>query len=388
MTTRTERTFRPPVMEAASWIDGKNFSDLSLINVSQAAPVDPPPDVLIDYMAEVLREDSTHLYGPVLGIPELRSEIATRWSEAYESDIKISQVGITSGCNQAFAASIAMLCTDGDEVILPTPFYFNHKMWLDMAGVKTVMLQCAADMVPSPTDAASLINERTRAIVLVSPNNPCGVEYSNDTIMAFYDLAQKFKIALIIDETYRDFHSHEGMPHQLFQNDKWEETLVHLYSFSKAYRLTGHRVGAIITSKKRLTEIEKFLDTVSICPNQIGQKAALWGMQNLNEWLSNERKEILTRKQAIINDFFVLKQKGWELMGVGAYFAYVRHPFLMDSDQLCKRLVDDLSILTLPGTMFVPKEDHSGKRQIRIAFANIDAKKIKTLFNRLATLIE
>ena len=108
MTTRTEQTFRPPVMEAASWIDGKDFSDLSLINVSQAAPIDPPPDVLIDYMAEVLREDSTHLYGPVLGIPELRSEIATRWSEAYKSNIKKSQVGITSGCNQAFSASISM----------------------------------------------------------------------------------------------------------------------------------------------------------------------------------------------------------------------------------------------------------------------------------------
>jgi aspartate/methionine/tyrosine aminotransferase len=84
----------------------------------------------------------------------------------------------------------------------------------------------------------------------------------------------------------------------------------------------------------------------------------------------------------------ILKEKGWELLGVGAYFAYVRHPFLIDSDQLCKKLVDDVSVLTLPGTMFVPKDDHSGKRQIRIAFANIDAKKIKTLFNRLATLTE
>ena len=388
MTTRTEQTFRPPVMEAASWIDGKDFSDLPLINVSQAAPIDPPPDVLIDYMAEVLWEDSTHLYGPVLGIPELRSEIATRWSEAYVSDIKKSQVGITSGCNQAFSASISMLCAEGDEVILPTPFYFNHKMWLDMAGIKTVMLQCAGDMVPDPKDAASLINDRTRAIVLVSPNNPCGVEYPSDVITAFYELAQKFKIALIIDETYRDFYSLDEMPHQLFQNDKWEETLIHLYSFSKAYRITGHRIGAIITSEKRLTEIEKFLDTVSICPNQLGQKAALWGMQNLSKWLSKEREEILTRKKAIIDNFMILKEKGWELLGVGAYFAYVRHPFLIDSDQLCKKLVDDVSVLTLPGTMFVPKDDHSGKRQIRIAFANIDAKKIKTLFNRLATLTE
>ena len=87
------------------------------------------------------------------------------------------------------------------------------------------------------------------------------------------------------------------MPHNLFQQNEWDETVVHLYSFSKAYRLTGHRVGALVTSEKRLGEVEKFLDTVSICPNQLGQKAALWGMQNLSEWLKGERLEILRRRQ-------------------------------------------------------------------------------------------
>ncbi len=388
MTSRTETTFSPPVMEAGKWVEGKDFSKLPLINVSQAAPVDPPPPSLITYMAEVIQQDSTHLYGPVLGLPELRSEVASQWSKAYGNHINPSQVGITSGCNQAFSASIAMLCGEGDEVILPTPFYFNHKMWLDMVGVSTIALRCDGDMVPDPVLAATLINKRTRAIVLVTPNNPCGVEYSNNIVMAFYELAKKHGLALIIDETYRDFHSQNKMPHDLFKQDGWNKTLVHLYSFSKAYRLTGHRVGAIVASEQRLVEVEKFLDAVSICPNQLGQKAALWGMRNLSEWLKGERLEILRRKQAIIDGFEVLSEKGWQLMGVGAYFAYVQHPFSLPSNELCKKLVDNVAVLTLPGTMFVPEEDKTGERQIRIAFANISTADIKTLFARLATVSE
>jgi aspartate/methionine/tyrosine aminotransferase len=384
MTSRTANTFTPPVMEAYGWLAGQNFSNLPLINVSQAAPVNPPPAPMVAHMAAVIQDDDTHLYGPVLGLPALRAEVAGQWSTAYGGAIAPAQVGITSGCNQAFCASIAMLCGEGDEVLLPTPFYFNHKMWLDMAGVAAVALPCNGDMIPDPEDAVARITPRTRAIVLVTPNNPCGVEYPADVIIAFYEIAKSHGLALIIDETYRDFHSQSGAPHALFQQTNWDQTLVQLYSFSKAYRLTGHRVGAVVASVARMAEIEKFLDTVSICANQLGQKAALWGMLNLGDWLAGERLEILARRQAIVDNFTQLKAKGWSLLGVGAYFAYLEHPFDMASNDVAQKLVEQVCVLALPGTMFVPEADESGKRQIRIAFANIDADGIVVLFDRLA----
>ena len=384
MTSRTANTFTPPVMEAYGWLAGQNFSNLPLINVSQAAPVNPPPAPMVAHMAAVIQDDDTHLYGPVLGLPALRAEVAGQWSTAYGGAIAPAQVGITSGCNQAFCASIAMLCGEGDEVLLPTPFYFNHKMWLDMAGVAAVALPCNGDMIPDPEDAVARITPRTRAIVLVTPNNPCGVEYPADVIIAFYEIAKSHGLALIIDETYRDFHSQSGAPHALFQQTNWDQTLVQLYSFSKAYRLTGHRVGAVVASVARMAEIEKFLDTVSICANQLGQKAALWGMLNLGDWLAGERLEILARRQAIVDNFTQLKAKGWSLLGVGAYFAYLEHPFDIASNDVAQKLVEQVCVLALPGTMFVPEADESGKRQIRIAFANIDADGIVVLFDRLA----
>ena len=384
--TRTSTTFSPPVMESRRWLEGVTHpSDRPLINVSQAAPVDPPPQPMLEAIAKIVVTDpEAHLYGPVLGMDELRGEVAKQWSEAYVGSITQDNVAITSGCNQAFAAAISTLCGENDEVVIPVPYYFNHAMWLDMSGVKTVPLEASQGMIPTARDAERLITEKTRAIALVTPNNPGGVEYPAETIAEYFELAQRKKIALILDETYRDFDSRTGPPHQLFQNENWNQTLIQLYSFSKAYRLTGHRVGALIASEDRLSEVEKFLDTVTICPNQIGQRAALWGMQNLGDWLAGERLEILDRRAAVVDNFHKLSAKGWELLGCGAYFAYLKHPFDLPSDELAPMLVKKESVLLLPGTMFMPTGSENGKMQVRIAFANIDRQGIVELFDRLA----
>ncbi len=385
---RTATTFPPPVMEARRWLEGvEHPADRPLINVSQAAPVEPPPHALRAEMARAaLEEDSAHLYGPVLGLPALRARLAATTAAHYGGTVAAAQVCITSGCNQAFAAAIASLCAEGDEVILPTPWYFNHKMWLDMAGARALPLQTGPDMLPDPAAAQALITPRTRAIALVTPNNPAGVEYPADLVAAFRDLARSQGIALILDETYRDFHSQAGPPHALFQEEGWDETLIHLYSFSKAYRLTGHRVGALLTSPARLAEVEKFLDTVAICPPQIGQQAALWGMENLSQWLAGERDEILARRAAILENMPRLEEQGWQLLGLGGYFAYLRHPFAQSSASLAPELVRRASILCLPGTMFHPEGAEAGTRELRVAFANLDAAGIGRLFDRLAAL--
>ena len=384
------KTFAPPVMEARRWIAGQQFSaERPLINLSQAAPVDPPPEGLVRAMTEAMINDPTsHLYGPVLGMDALRAELAQQWSAGYGGAITPGQVAITAGCNQAFTAVMSTLAGAGDEVILPLPFYFNHKMWLDMEGVRAVYLPTGDDLLPDPDRAAALITPRTRAIVLISPNNPAGVEYPAALLRAFYDLAQRHNIALVVDETYRDFHSGAGAPHDLFADPDWDRTLIHLYSFSKAYRLTGHRVGAIMAGAARLAEVEKFLDTVAICPPQVGQIGALWGMRNLGPWLAGERAEILARRDTVTREFARLPD--WRLLGCGAYFAYVQHPFTMASDALAQRMVADAALLVLPGTMFGPSRAQGGTGQaeatLRIAFANADQAGLVRVVDRLAGL--
>lgn len=104
-------------------------------------------------------------------------------------------------------------------------------------------------------------------------------------------------------------------------------------------------------------------------------------MQNLKDWLAGERAEILDRRAAIEEQMPKLTSQGWALEGCGAYFAYLRHPFPLHSDDLARRLVRDAGILTLPGTMFMP--DGQGQQHLRVAFANVDRAGITELFDRL-----
>lgn len=377
----------PAIMEAYRWLDAApSHPDKPLINISQAAPTAPPPLPLRHAMADLLvHETGVHLYGPDLGLPALRDELSRQISTRYGGKIQAGQIAITAGCNQAFTAAIATLARAGDSVILPVPWYFNHKMWLDMNGIEAVPLATGPTLIPDPDRAATLITERTRAIVLISPNNPAGVEYPAGILRGFYDLAQRHGLALIVDETYRDFDSRDGAPHDLFQDPDWPDTLIHLYSFSKAYRLTGHRVGAMASSTARLQEVEKYIDSTTICANQLAQHAALWGLRNLSDWLAGERADILDRRAAMTAQLDRLE--GWHLRGIGAYFAFVDHPFDASSTDVAQRLVRDQGVLLLPATMFTPKNDPAGARACRIAFANIDRAGMDELFTRLRNLV-
>jgi aspartate/methionine/tyrosine aminotransferase len=373
----------PPVMAARAWLAAHvPDPDRPLINMSQAAPMDPPPEALRRAIAEAaLTDPAAHLYGPVLGLPRLRAVLAERWAADYGGAIGADQVAITAGCNQAFCAAVATLAGPGDRVILPFPWYFNHRMWLDMAGIETAALPCGPGLLPDPDRAAALIDARTRAIVLVTPNNPGGVEYPAGLVHAFADLARARGLALILDETYRDFDSRPGPPHHLFHDPDWDAGRIHLYSFSKAFRLTGHRVGALFASPARIAEAEKFLDTVTICPGQLGQQGALWGLLHLRDWLAGERAEILARRAAMTAGFATLP--GWRLLGCGACFAYAGHPCATDAETVARALLAEQSVLTLPGTMFAPPGDPAARHQIRFAFANADRAGIATLFERL-----
>ncbi|MDJ1018219.1 MAG: aminotransferase [Paracoccaceae bacterium] len=379
-------TDTPPIPEARRWLEGARFpTDRPLLNVSQAAPTNPPVEALRAHIADLaINDPEAHLYGPVLGLPDLRDEVARTWTREYGGTVSAHEVAITAGCNQAFVAAITALAGHGDEFLLPTPWYFNHKMALDMAGISAVPLPCGPDLVPDAEAARHLLTPKTRAVVLVTPNNPTGVEYPSETLSEFRDLCRVQEIALLVDETYRDFHARTGPPHDLFTDPDWSDTVISLYSFSKAYRLTGHRVGAMIASERVLREIEKVQDTHIIGANQIGQRAALWGMRNLRQWLAGERDEILTRRAAVETAFSQLE--GWSLRGLGAYFAFVTHPFDETSDAVARRLVDEAGVLALPATMFAPESDPIRHSALRIAFANIDSVQIAELAKRLDAL--
>ena len=277
----------PPIPEAHGWIEGRSFpADKPLIDVAQAVPGYPPPKDLTDHLASFVGEAATARYTDVPGLPALRAALASDMSQFYGAGIAAADVSITAGCNQAFCLAVMALAAAGDEVILPLPYYFNHQMWLEMQGIRARHLSFRPERggVPDPREAEALIGPRTRAIVLVTPNNPTGAIYPAEVIGEFFHLARSRGLALIVDETYRDFLPGDGAPHDLFGAPDWRDTLVQLYSFSKVYCLTGYRVGSIIAGPGLSESIAKAIDTIAICAPRIGQLAALYGLGHLGDW--------------------------------------------------------------------------------------------------------
>ena len=381
---RTSNLIAPPIKAARKWLEGMEFpANRPLIDVSQAAPTAPPPLKMRQAMADhVLSEGDAHLYGPILGNLDLRASLAGKWSRTYKTDFSQENIAITSGCNQAFCAVVASLCQAGDDVILTAPWYFNHDMWLTLSDVNTRPLYCDNTLIPDPNDAEKMINDRTRAICLVTPNNPVGVEYSDVLLNDYMELSQKHNVKLIVDETYLDFRTIDDV-HTLWAHPAAQDHLIVLYSFSKAYRLTGHRVGAVIASPHQINEIEKFLDTVTICPAQTGQFAAKWGLEHLDKWVEQERQKTTQKLTQLRQTFERLVPFGWKLLGSGAYFAYIAHPFKMTSISAAQALLKQGHVLALPGAFFSPDETRLGHNHLRVAFANIDAETIETLVDRL-----
>ena len=366
----------PPIMEAQSWVK-PGLRNRPLLNLCQAVPSWKCAEALDDEVARLAHEPGISLYTDIYGIAELRSAIADHFSADYRGKVLAENVCVTAGCNQAFAAAIMAIGRAGDNVIVPVPYFFNHTMWLGMLSVEARFVPGIGE--PDVAEVATLIDDRTRAIVLCSPNNPTGSIYSPETIRALFDLARARGIALVIDETYKDFRDGDAPAHPIFSIDGWQDSFIHLYSFSKAYAMTGYRVGAITASTRVLAEIEKIMDCLAICTTHISQRAALFALTRLEDW-KRAKIAMMHGRLSALRQAFERQGLRYELVSSGALFAYVKHPFADETaKQVAMRLAGEHDLLCLPGSMFGPGQE----RYLRIAFANAEASDMETLVDRL-----
>ncbi len=369
----------PPVAIAKNWIAGRSFdASPPLIDVSQAVPGIAPAAALRAHIAEVAQGNDASRYSPALGLTATREAIARSFTD---QNLSPDNVMVTAGCNQAFCLAIGSLCDAGDEVIVPTPWYFNHEMWLKACGVQAVPLPVRADeaMLPNLAACKALVTAHTRAIVLVTPNNPCGVEYPASLIHAFFEFAQSIGVALILDETYKDFRASTERAHALFDDPSWPDTLLHLFSFSKVFSLAGYRVGSLTAAPHVLREAVKLADCQTISAPTLSQHAVAFALANLDDWVAERRLEMLARVNAFRSAMVAAPQ--FEVVSSGAYFAYVRHPFVSEpAATVAKRLADDFNVLCIPGSSFGPEQD----RFLRLAFGNISDAAMDELAHRLA----
>ena len=374
-------TGTPPIPQAQGWARAYDGRSGPLIDLSQAVPGSPPPPELLQRLSEAAASPDNTRYGPITGDMALREAYAAEISTVYGAGFNPGEVAITSGCNQAFVITMMALAKAGESVLLPAPWYFNHEMTLRMLGIEARPLPCdpTGGFVPDVATAEALIDSGTRAIVLVTPNNPTGAIYPPGTIAAFAKLCARRGVWLVLDETYRDFlPSGVSTPHEIFAATSWQDSVIGLYSFSKAYAVPGWRLGAITAGEAVMAEIAKVLDCVQISPVRAGQAAITWGIDGIRPWREANRAEINAR--AALFRAAMAPHNGWRVLAAGAYFAYVAHPFAgVPAADVVRKLVEERGVLALPGPYFGPGQD----QHLRIAIANVAADRIGELSYRL-----
>jgi aspartate/methionine/tyrosine aminotransferase len=376
-------TGTPPIPEAKGWLKAYGGGVGPVLDLSQAAPAYAPPPALMAALAEAAADPATAAYGPIRGEDVLRAAYAAELSTIYGAAIPPDASAILAGCNQAFVAVALAIAAAGDEIILPAPWYFNHKMALDMLGIRAVPLPCRPEngFVPDAAEAAALLTARTRAVVLVTPNNPTGAIYPAETAAAFSRLAESRGLWLIIDETYRDFLPEAGTsPHGLFaESGGAPGHVIQLYSFSKAFALPGYRLGAVAGPPGFMEPLGKVLDTVQICAPRIGQIAVGRSIGALGVWREANRG-MIARRGAVFRQVME-DAPAWRVGSVGAYFAYVASPEGAGlAADVARRLAVETGVLVLPGSYFGPGQEG----WLRVAFANAAEDALADLPRRLA----
>jgi len=376
-----EKLLPPPVPSVAAWGQGYDESRGPLIDLSQAVPGYPAHPDMLRLLGEAASSTTFTGYGPIEGETELRRAYAAHVSDVYGAALGPENIHITSGCNQAFVCAAMTVAGPGNTVLMTEPFYFNHETTLAMMGINTAFLACEAanGFLPDLLGLEAAITDDVRALALVSPNNPTGAIYPPSLLEAIFKLCQSKGIWLILDETYRDFMPQAGKaPHGLFGLDGWQETLISLYSFSKSFCIPGHRLGAITAGPAAVEQIAKIMDNLQICAPRAAQAAVARALPVLAGWREENRQEIGRRADAL--KAVMRAVPAWKLDAIGAYFAFVRHPFRgVDSTEVAEKLARQAGITCIPGVYF-------GERQqdyLRFAFANADVPTIGLLEERL-----
>ncbi|WEX85887.1 aminotransferase [Sinorhizobium garamanticum] len=377
-----EKLSPPPVPSVLAWARAYDGARGPLIDLSQAVPGYPAHPDMLKWLGEASASTAYTGYGAIEGEAELRAAYAAHVAGLYGAAVTADNIHITSGCNQAFMCAVMAIAGAGDTVLMTNPYYFNQETTLAMLGINVELVPCdaGAGFLPEVEEIASALRPGIRALALVSPNNPTGAVYPPQLLQRIHEACRKNSTWLILDETYRDFlPSADVAPHGLLQANGWQDSFIGLYSFSKSFCIPGHRLGAITAGPALVKQITKIMDNLQICAPRAAQAAVAIAIPALADWRLANRGEIAARAYALKDVMSRLPK--WKMQAVGAYFAYIRHPFPdIDSQFVAEKLAKLAGVICLPGDCFGEGQDN----YLRFAFANADVATIRRLEERLA----
>ncbi len=362
------RAVQSPIIPiVGEWI--RRFPDT--ISLGQGVVYYGPPPEAMERLQAFWSEPGNHCYQPVQGIPLLLNAIAAKLKA--ENGIEIGEqnsVMVTAGSNMAFMNAILAITSPGDEVILQTPYYFNHEMAIAIAGCRPVLVATDENYQLRPDAIAAAITEKTRAVVTISPNNPTGAVYPATALQSVNQLCRDSSIYHVSDEAY-EYFTYDGAQHcSPASFPQSSDCTISLYSLSKAYGFASWRIGYMVMPRHLLDPVKKIQDTLLICPPVVSQYAALGALERGSAYCREHIGVIAQVRTRVLQSLQSLGDRGAIATAQGAFYCFLKIPTSLDSFELVKQLIQHHRVAALPGNTFGLDTDC----YLRIAYGALQAK--------------
>jgi len=340
------------------------------IDLSIGFPEDNTPDSIKDAGINAIRDNHTR-YTPSNGTAELREAIAKKLHRENQIEVSSDNVTVVPGLTTGILLTYLAILNPGDEIILPDPFFPPYRDLAIMLGAKVVNLDTFPDFQVTAERLKKIITPKTKAILINSPNNPSGAVYPESELRKITELADQHGIVVISDEIYEHFNY--DAPH--FSIGSIYQNTLTMNGFSKAFAMTGWRLGYIAGPDVMISAINELQQYVVFSTSSVAQAA---GIEALNYNPEAMTKKYRAKRDLVINGL----SKNFELHGAaGAFYAFIKLPEGIDDLEFVN-LAAKKDLIILPGRAFSAHHDY-----VRVAFGN-NEEQIKRGIEVINSLIE
>lgn len=371
-----------PIIPVVAELMGNHPGTISL---GQGVVYYGPPPSAIEQISQFLAEPKNHKYQAVEGIALLQEAIKAKL--ATENNIEINDnrcIVVTAGGNMAFMNAVLAITSPGDEIILQTPYYFNHEMAIAMASCHAVLVPSDENYQLIPDAIEKAITEKTRAVVTISPNNPTGAVYPQEALQKVSEICRQHGIYHISDEAY-EYFTYNGVQHYSpGSNPESASHTISLYSLSKAYGFASWRIGYMVIPKHLLISIKKIQDTILICPPVISQYAALGALQAGVGYCREKLSAITTVREKCLNELNRIQDLCMIPKADGAFYFLLKVRTQLGAMELVERLIREHGVAVIPGTTFGIEEGC----YLRVAYGALEAETAVEGIGRLVRGLE
>lgn len=312
-----------------------------------------PPPQAVERIRDFLADPQQHKYQPVHGIPPLLARLEEKLRR--ENGVRVGPAQaliVTAGGNMAFMNAVLAIVDPDDEVLIASPYYFNHEMAIAIAGARPVAVPTDARCQLRVDAFEAAITDRTRAIVTISPNNPTGAVYPEADLRAINALCARRKLYHISDEAYERFTWNGARHFSPAAISDSEGHTISLYSLSKSHGMASWRIGYMLVPRKLFEPIRKIQDTNLICAPVISQWAAAGALEADPEYFRGHIGQMAAARQVMLDALGEAGNVCRAPTADGAFYLLLEIPTQLDSMHLVERLVREHRVAAIPGSTF------------------------------------